>query len=145
MSSWRDVLSGIPQGSVLGPILFLIYINNIDDASSVIKKFADDTKVVRVVETEEDRQAFQAGLDNLEKWSMDWQMLFNVSKCHILHMGQRNQGFKYTMDGNELAKITEEKDVGVMVSTDLKPSIKCAKAAMKANQVLGQLARTVTY
>ena len=107
MSSWRDVLSGIPQGSVLGPILFLIYINNIDDASSVIKKFADDTKVVRVVETEEDRQAFQAGLDNLEKWSMDWQMLFNVSKCHILHMGRRNQGFKYTMDGNELVKITE--------------------------------------
>ena len=72
MSSWRRVFSGVPQGSVLGPTLFLVYINDIDDAidttSSVIKKFADDTKVVRVVETEEDRDAFQAGIKGLEEW-----------------------------------------------------------------------------
>ena len=149
MSTWMDVLSSVPQRTVLGPILFLIYINDIDDAidvtTSVIMKFADDTKVVRIVESEEDRMAFQAGLSNLEQWSADWQMLFNVSKCHILHIGSKNLGFKYSMDGNELVEATEEKDVGVMITTNLKPSTQCAKAAKKANQVLGQLARAVTY
>ena len=148
-STWRRVFSGVPQGSVLGPTLFLIYINDIDDAidttTSVIKKFADDTKVVRVVETEEDRDAFQAGIKGLEEWSKEWQMLFNVGKCHILHVGHNNPMFKYNMDGKEMVEEQQEKDVGVMIATNLKPSAQCLKAAKKANQVLGQLARAVTY
>ena len=148
-SSWGDVCSGVPQGSVLGPTLFLIYINDIDKAvevsGSILKKFADDTKFAMVVESEEERARFQAGLDNLQTWSEDWQMLFNVTKCKIIHMGYNNKEYTYTMNGRTLEAVDSEKDVGVLVHRSLKPSLQCAKAAGKANLVLGQLSRAVTY
>ena len=149
VSSWCDVWSGVPQGSVLGPTLFLIYINDIDRAvdvsGSVLKKFADDTKFAMVVGNESDRSRFQAGLDSLQTWSEEWQMLFNVSKCKIIHMGHKNMQYNYTMNGRTLETVDSEKDVGVIIHQSLKPSLQCAKAASKANLVLGQLARAVTY
>ena len=153
-SEWRPVLSGVPQGSVLGPLLFLVFINDIDGAvdvtASVIFKFADDSKVLRQVESEEDRLALQADIDSLFKWSEDWQMLFNASKCKVLHFGKRNPRFNYTMGGyapagTVLQVDTEEKDLGVVVHESLRPSKQCAKAAGKANQVLGQMSRSFSY
>ena len=71
-------MSGVPQGSVVGPILFLIYINDLeDDMSSKELKFADDTKVFRRVTNDTDKQSLQYDLDKLVKWSEKWQMLFN--------------------------------------------------------------------
>ena len=148
-SEWRPVGSGVPQGSVLGPILFLIYINDIDNAvnftSSVLKKFADDTKWGMVVENMQDRLRFQEGLDNLMAWSSDWQMLFNVDKCHIIHAGRNNNGFDYSMNGSTLAEVDAEKDVGVLLHKSFRPSIQCARAAVKANSVLGQLCHGISY
>ena len=148
-SEWADVLSGVPQGSVLGPTLFLIFINDIDRAvevtSSVLLKFADDTKVGRVVENEGQREELQNTIDRLVEWSTEWQMLFNSSKCHILHLGARNAGYQYTMGGAALEEVEYEKDVGVMVHKSLKPSMQCSKAAARANGILGQLSRAVTY
>ena len=130
---------------MLGPTLFLIYINDIDNAvnvsGSVLAKFADDTKWAMVVETEEDRRQFQQGLEALMEWSREWQMLFNVDKCKVIHAGTRNQGFKYEMGGNELEEVEFEKDVGVLIHKSLRPSMQCAKA----NSVLGQLTRAVSY
>ena len=80
-SSWADVLSGVPQGSVLGPLLFLIFINDLDDSVTmidIIKKFADDTKVGQVMVTEEDRLKLQSALDALSDWAGTWGMSFNV-------------------------------------------------------------------
>ena len=98
-----------------------------------------------VVETEEQRDILQAGIANLEQWSQEWQMMFNAGKCHMLHLGSKNKEFEYVMGGQVLEKVTSEKDVGVMVHQTLKPSLQCARAAGKANQVLGQLGRAVTY
>ena len=85
-SKWVKVESGVPQGSVLGPLLFLIYINDIDECvNSKLLKFADDTKVFRVIASPEDITRLQEDLVNLGKWSKDWLMLFNVDKCKIMH------------------------------------------------------------
>lgn len=148
-SSWGEIVSGVIQGSCLGPALFLIFINDIDTAvdltTSLLSKFADDTKWARVVESEEDRRKFQDGVDGLARWSQDWQLLFNVGKCKIMHFGAKNQNFKYTMNGQEMEEVDMEKDVGVLVTTNLKPSQQCSAAAGKANSVLGQLSRAVRY
>ena len=78
VSNWKSVLSGVPQGSVLGPILFLIYINDLDDdITSKVLKFADDTKVFRKIKSDADRQHLQDDLNKLIEWSEKWQMLFN--------------------------------------------------------------------
>ena len=87
-SEWRDVVSGVPQGSVLGPLLFIIYINDIDDCvAGRILKFADDTKIYHTMYSEEDVRALQLDLCNVVEWSKEWQMLFNADKCRVIHMG----------------------------------------------------------
>ena len=148
-SDWADVTSGVPQGSVLGPCLFVLYINDIDNAVDVVKvimkKFADDTKAGRIINTPEDRDRFQEDLNNLFKWAEEWQMLFNIGKCKVMHLGNKNSLYKYHMNGVELEVTDKEKDVGVYILPSLKPSVQVAKAAKKANQVLGQLLRTFTF
>ena len=85
-SSWRKVTSGVPQGSVLGSNLFLIYINDLDSGvMSWILKFADDTKIYRRIGGREDRQQLQRDLDKLISWSMEWQMLFKDKKQGDAH------------------------------------------------------------
>ena len=85
VSSWKPVLSGVPQGSVLGPILFLIYINDLEEGvTGNILKFADDTRLFRKVKEIGDKKKLQDDIDKLVKWSEKWQMLFNVSEqCRI--------------------------------------------------------------
>jgi retron-type reverse transcriptase len=86
-SSWRAVLSGVPQGSVLGPVLFNIFINDLDDAATarqLLKKFADDTKLAQVINNNSDVQELQSTLDKLCEWAAMWGMMFNVQKCHVM-------------------------------------------------------------
>ena len=104
----------------------------------------------RVVENEEDRAKLQQEIDNLMGWTEKWQMQFNASKCCVMHLGKNNPQFTYTMGGYAPAGVVlssseEEKDVGVLVRNNLKPSSQCSKAAKKANQVLGQMSRSFHY
>jgi len=94
------------------------------------------------VQTEEEINKLKQDLSILYKWSVDWQMLFNVEKCKVMHIGLRNQNTKYQMGGKELSEVTEERDLGVIVSKDLKVGNQCAKAASKGNQILGMISRT---
>ena len=146
VSNWKSVLSGVPQGSVLGPILFLIYINDLDDSiTSNVLKFADDTKLFRKVNTDGDKQHLQNDLDRLVKWSEKWQMLFNFGKCKCLHTGHRNLNVNYKMGDTVLGTTVKEKDLRVTISADMKVSEQCGIAASKGNQILGLIRRNITY
>ena len=145
VSNWKLVLSGVPQGSVLGPILFLIYINDLDDSiTSNVLKFADDTKLFRKVNTDGDKQHLQNNIDRLVKWSEKWQMLFNFGKCKCLHTGHGNLNVNYKMGDTVLGTTVKEKDLGVTISADMKVSEQCGIAASKGNQILGLIRRNIT-
>ncbi len=97
-----SVTSGVPQGSVLGPVLFIIYINGIDvGLNNFVSKFADDTKLGNSVITDCDMTSLQEDLRKISEWSQRWEMPFNVKKCQILQVGTRNQKFEYEMNGTK--------------------------------------------
>ena len=140
--------SGVPQGSVLGPPLFVVFIDDIDDSTTLIEmliKFADDTKGLKVIDSSEDRDKLQVTLDNLTKWSEEWGMSFNIPKCKIMHVGKNNPRFEYKMSGVALTVVEEEKDIGVTVHSSLKPSKHCQKVAATASAVLRQLTKNFHY
>ena len=85
VSEWLAVLSGVPQGSVLGPLLFLIFINDLEyGVKNWILKFADDTKIFGKISTDRDTVRLQEDLDKLLDWAEEWQMMFNASKCKVI-------------------------------------------------------------
>jgi len=142
-SSWRRVTSGVPQGSVLGPILFLIYINDLDSGvMSWILKFADDTKIYRTIGCSEDRKILQQDLDRLVEWSTEWQMSFNEKKCKVMHIGKGAQ-HTYSMNNCNIEEVKIEKDLGVIISNDMKMLSQCKYAYAKANRMLGLIRRTI--
>jgi hypothetical protein len=111
-SNWKDVRSGVPQGSILGPLLFIIFINDIDlGIKNRILKFADDTKIFGKVGTDKEIASLRDDLQRLFDWSESWQMPFNIEKCKIMHIGSKNKQAKYTIEGKELASTDEEKDI----------------------------------
>ena len=145
-SSWMSVTSGVPQGSVLGPLLFLIFINDLESGLlSSLLKFADDTKVFCQVNGEHDQKQLQADLNCLTEWSEKWQMPFNTSKCRVMHLGRANSKYEYTMGNHTLEVTTEEKDLGVIISSNLKPSRQCQQAYSKANRALGLIHRSISF
>ena len=140
---WLYSYSGVPQSSVLGPFLFLIFINDIDHAiASKLLKFADDTKLVGPVSSTDDINKLRNDLSNLFNWSEDWLMLFNVEKCKVMHLGKNNTKCQYIMGGQLLQTVSEEKDLGVIISDDLKVTSQCSKVVLTANRILGMISRT---
>ena len=141
-SDWLPVKSGVPQGSVLGPLLFTVFINDIDDnVGSHILKFADDTKVFGPVATPEEVRKLQSDLNNMFAWSQDWQMLFNVNKCKCLHFGFNNNKNVYLMDGEAVPHCSSEKELGIIVTEDLHQHDQVARVVKKANQIAGTIRR----
>ena len=105
VSSWKSVLSGVPRGSVLGLILFLVYINDLEKGiTGKILKFADDTKLFTKTKEIGEKQKLQDDIDKLVRWSGKWQMLFNFGKCRCLHTEPGNSGMNYEMGGTIQSK-----------------------------------------
>ncbi len=131
-SSWKPVTSGVPQGSVLGPVLFVIYINDLEDNFSevvtVLKKFADDTKLAQKITCHADSEVLQSCLDKLWEWGERWGKYFNAEKCYVMHIGTNNPHYTYTLGSSQLGSTEEEKDIGVSITNNMKPGRQCEKA-----------------
>ena len=124
--------------------LFLVFIDDLDEGIvNRILKFADDTKMFGKVDSQEERSGLQRDLDRLVQWSETWQMMFNVEKCKVMHMGTTNVGENYQMKGRTLKVVEEEKELGILISIDLKVSAQCSYAYQKANRVLGMIRRNI--
>jgi len=142
-SNWTEVMSGVPQGSVLGPLLFVIFINDIDDnIAHELLKFADDTKLFGAVSTKEEVDELRKDLHKLFCWSQEWQMLFNIAKCGVVHIGHNNPKEKYNLGGIQIDTLREERDLGVIIDESLKCRKQCVKAVNAANATLGMIKRS---
>ena len=109
-SDWVPVTSGVPQGSVLGPLLFVLYINDmLATTKCPLKIFADDTKIYQM---SADSNKLQADIEQVLLWSNKWQLPFNEEKCKVLHIGTGNQHQAYVMRARDLEATSMEKDLG---------------------------------
>ena len=146
-SDWKNVTSGVPQGSVIGPLLFICYINDLpyilDDC--LCKIFADDCKIYNKVGSQEDQDAMRRNLLHLLDWSDEYMLYFNVNKCKIMHFGRNNPKNSYSMKNQELQETDEEIDLGVVVNSDLTFTSHIDRSISKANQALGIVRRTFSY
>lgn len=135
--------SGVPQGTVLGPILFLCHINDLPNCvKSQVRLFADDCLIYRDIESFQDHQTLQQDLKQLEAWADDWGMSFNATKCYILSINL-SSNFLYQLNNTILQHVTENPYLGILLSHDLKWSAHISNISKKASSTLGFLRRNL--
>ena len=146
-SDWAPVLPGVHQGTVLGSLLFSLYINDItSDTESEIRLFADDCVCYREVMDEEDTVKLQRDIDRLGCWARKWGMRFQPVKCNMMQLTRKL--FKkihasYTLDGTDLENVESIKYLGVTITNDLRWNIHASNVCTKANRTLGFLRRNL--
>ena len=139
------VESGVPQGTVLGPLLFLCHINDLPaSVSSQVRLFADDCLLYREIRTQADHIALQEDLEKLEAWAKKWGMKFNAKKCHIMSVRHKSPFF-YQLDKHILQRVAAQPYLGVEISENLSWSTHVDKIAKKANASLGMLRRNLRF
>jgi ribonuclease P/MRP protein subunit RPP40 len=148
-SDWVKVVSGIPQGSVLGPLLFIIYINDLAfacDSGSHIYLYADDAKIFNHAAKDDKRCALQKDLDKLNEWIKKWLLKLNINKCKIVSYGRSiNLDAKYKIDNTELERVESFKDLGVTFDQKLTFSIHIDEKVNKAYSMLGVIKRNFQF
>ncbi len=102
-------------------------------------------KISSKVTTTGDKDKLQNDLDRLVSWARKWQLNFNIDKCKVLHIGSNKDRVNYSMNGVQFSKVDQEKDLGVIISNDLKPNLQCKEVIKKANKVIGFIGRTFEY
>ena len=149
-SSWHDVVSGIPQGSVLGPVLFVVYINTLVDEvdHSEVSMFADDTKMYKgIFQPPQDNMLLQTDIDNISRWSEGSLLKFHPEKTAAMRITRSSdlEPPQYTMNNKPLALSDEEKDLGVIIDSKLTFEKHIQAKINKANQIMGLIRRTIEY
>ena len=149
-SSSLPVISGVPQGSILGPLLFLIYINDLPSSSLFTKLFlfADDTKCLSCISSPSDSLLLQSDLDGVSSWSKKWLLAFNETKLHLLSINTKRSNplstadSSYYINGRSIAPCNSHKDLGIVIASDLKWTDHLHLISSKAYKKLGLLRRT---
>ena len=147
-SSSSSVTSGVPQGTVLGPVLFLLFINDIaTDISSSIRLFADDCVLYRAITSVQDHLTLQEDLTKLTNWSDTWQMQFNVDKCAIMNITTKRKklSYNYTMKGSILQVVKHHPYLGVELADNMKFNHHIDNITCKASRMLGFLKRNLRH
>ena len=138
-----NVLSGVPQGSVIGPLLFSIYVNDLPSVvSSQVLLFADDVKLFCPIVNQQSNFQLEQDLLLLKEWSMKWLLNFNIVKTFVTHLGNSNPCHTYYMDGQPLQVVSEHKDLGIIVDSSLKFHSQATSAINKANRLLGLIKKS---
>ena len=144
-STETTVDSGVPQGTVLGPLLFLVLINDLPDrVTSSVRLFADDCLLYRTVTSQSEHQAIQDDLKNLETWAEEWGMRFNAPKCYILPINGICPYF-YELNGTFLKQVDNNPYLGLLISKDLKWATHIDYICKKASSTLGFLRRNLRH
>ena len=152
-SGQSDVSSGVPQGSIVGPLLFVLFINDITEGISEgtsISLYADDTKIWRIINNKQDNIALQNDINALQDWAAKNKMVFHPSKCHVLPISRRRlpdpaRRHQYYLGVAPLEYCSAEKDLGVLVTSKLNYTDHCNKIYSKANGRLGLIKRTCHF
>ena len=148
-SSSGRVTSGIPQGTVLGPLLFVVYINDIlENVTSEGFLFADDTKLFRAITSKNDALHLQSDIDTLTRWAEKWGMEFNREKCHVLTLGKfedTKYTHRYELGGEEIEHVFTEKDLGITIDSELKYDEHISNKIRIANSIVGLMRRSFSY
>ena len=153
-SQWASVTSGVPQGSVCGPLLFILYINDLPEACTCpVRLFADDTKIYTRSDSEEYTKALQDDLDNLKQWSDNWLLRFHPEKCHVMKLGNKKSEASYCMKETRngenhnitLQESEVERDLGIYIDNSLNFKRHVGHTTTKANQIVGIIRRTFDF
>ena len=145
-SDWAPVVSGVPQGTVLGPLLFSLHINDImSDIESEIRLFADDCVCYREIKDIEDTLKLQKDIDRLGIWARKWGMRFQPVKCNMMQLTNKHNKIQasYTLEGTVLENVDSIKYLGVTITSDLKWNSHIRNVCSKANRTLGFLRRNL--
>ena len=148
-SNEAPVISGIPQGTFLGPLLFVVYINDLlDNISSNGLMYADDTKIFREISSRADAEALQLDIQKLEEWTEKWLLRFHPDKCHVLSLGKienTKHTHRYQICDQEMEHVFEEKDLGITFDSDISFREHIANKINKANSITGLIRRSFTF
>jgi len=141
-SEWKSVISGVPQGSVLGPILFIVFINDISDIFNDqinFSLYADDLKLYSEINTNDDTVQLQKSLCNLEIWCNEWQLSVNISKTHVLHFGRNNPNVPYYYGNQEVSIVNSVCDLGVDIDSNCSFAMHINRTVSKAFSRVGMI------